>query len=40
MISLKNVLNGAFVVASVALIASLPAVAQPKPGTSKTVFRK
>ena len=38
MITLKNVSNGAFVIASVALIASLPAVAQPKPGASKTVF--
>jgi hypothetical protein len=37
-ITLKNVSNGAFVIASVALIASLPAVAQPKPGASKTVF--
>jgi hypothetical protein len=38
MITLKDISNSAFVIASVALIASSPAVAQPKPGMTKTVF--
>jgi hypothetical protein len=38
MITLKSLSRGAFVFASLALIASLPAGAQPKPGMSKTVF--
>jgi hypothetical protein len=38
MINLKSISNGAFVFASVALMASVPAIAQPKSATSKIVF--
>jgi hypothetical protein len=38
MITLKNGSHGAILLVSLALIASSPAGAQPKPGSSKTVF--
>ena len=38
MITLKNTARSTFLIASLALIALSPAGAQPKPGTTKTVF--